>query len=668
MEHKRHFTIKRLLGLLALVGTTGVMAQGWVSSQNAQVGSREQSAETSTEYVLTQSMRMGLAVDPLEINLGPWSPPKATPEGPLLIVGQSRSIAQTQSAGALSPLLKWQASVNGGSIAAISMISEAAEALRLGVLIDKLPGSAVFRLYTDHDRQAVFEISGQRVLQILQANIDAGDSGESGRIWWTPRSSGEQVTLEIELPAGTSTDSLKIAIPHLIHVYQDLSLPIENESDRKSGQDPTQPEPVGNALSCHLNSKCYDQYDSQRRGVARMTMVTSRSGNSYGYGLCTGTLLNDKNGTGTPYFITAAHCLSTQTQASSLETDWFFYSSSCGSGSLNSSTRHLYNGAQLLYSSAVPDVTFLRLNDAPPAGTMFLGWNSAPVANGTNVHGIHHPQGALQKISFGGVTSRTDCGSAMSGRFNCIGSSNGAYYKVVWSQGLTEPGSSGSPLFNGGQLTAVLSGGETQTCSISGGWSVYPSLNSVYPSLQKWLYSDTVTPPVTPPPVTQPPVVQPPVTQPPVVPTVPRVPVYRFFNVKNSSHFFTASVTERDNVIATNPAMQYENVAFYAYGSPQAGLKTVYRFYNKVNGAYFYTIDEAERDYVIYAYPIFQYEGPVWYASTANITNSTPVYRFFNTMSGTHFFTINAAERDFVIQTYPAFKYEGVGYNVWNKP
>jgi len=45
-----------------------------------------------------------------------------------------------------------------------------------------------------------------------------------------------------------------------------------------------------------------------------------------------------------------------------------------------------------------------------------------------------------------------------------------------------------------------------------------------------------------------------------------------------------------------------------------AGALPVYRFYNKVNGSHFYTVSEAERNNVIATWPhIYTYEGVAFY-------------------------------------------------------
>ena len=44
-----------------------------------------------------------------------------------------------------------------------------------------------------------------------------------------------------------------------------------------------------------------------------------------------------------------------------------------------------------------------------------------------------------------------------------------------------------------------------------------------------------------------------------------RIPIYRFFNTDTSTHFYTASATERDSVLQNSPAYNYEGIACYAW-------------------------------------------------------------------------------------------------------
>jgi hypothetical protein len=145
------------------------------------------------------------------------------------------------------------------------------------------------------------------------------------------------------------------------------------------------------------------------------------------------------------------------------------------------------------------------------------------------------------------------------------------------------------------------------------------------------------------------------------VPYVP-ITVYRFYNLTNGTHFYTASAEEADHVIATWPTVyRYEGVG-YAYNGANAH-DPLYRFYNRKSGSHFYTVSAEEADHVIATWPdVFTYEGIAYNVSKTPVAGGT-VYRFYNLKNGSHFFTASAEERDMVIATWPAvFRYEGEAY------
>ncbi|CAM3442999.1 trypsin-like peptidase domain-containing protein [Paracidovorax anthurii] len=544
-------------------------------------------------------------------------------------IGAPRSVGDTATAAGLRQRLQWTATESGGAKAAVSFTSEGAHGVRLGVLVRSLPGSAVLRIYRQDRPTSVYEIAGQEILQTLQRNRAAGDLSDKARTWWSPDSGAGEITLEIELPAGTPVDSLDIAIPTLSHIFEDLSLPSEDSVSQEA---------VNDASTCNLDSTCYDDYASQRNAVARMTFVDS--GLTYN---CTGTLLNDRDSTGTPYFLTANHCISSQTVASSLQTDWFFRSPTCNSRTLSSSAARRTGGATLLYASSNTDTSFLRLNEAPPAGAVFAAWDANAQSLSSAVAGIHHPKGDLQKISFGSIVSTLSCARDSATSFTCSTASglSGSFYRVTYTQGTTQAGSSGSAIFRGGAVVGTLYGSNSNDQCTTTAFSVYGRFDLAYSAaLQQWLSPAVATP-------------------------SGRSAVYRFYNRSTGAHFFTQSAGERDFVIQTYPAFSYEGVAFYAYAGPTTGQSAVYRFFNTGTGAHFYTISQGERDFVQATYPAFRYEGPSWYAQTAAGSGSTAIYRFFNRSNGTHFYTISQAERDFVIATYPVYQYEGPVYYAW---
>lgn len=592
------------------------------------VESREQPASAVQDVARVKDRAVGVAIAPARIALGPLDQSKegaASGFGPRQ-VGSPRSIAQTATASATSQQLQWTPTASGGQVAALSFSADGAHGLRLGVLVRQLPGSAVLRVYSQARPSAVFEIAGQEVLQIIERNQAAGDTSDAGRTWWTPDTGGDEATLEIELPSGTPASAIDLSVPRLSHIYDNLSLPTAEELEQQTK--------INESDACNLDSTCYDDYAAQRNAVARMLFVRP-DGKTY---VCSGTLLNDRDGTGTPYFISANHCISTQTVASTLRTDWFYRSPSCNSRTLSSATTARTGGATLLYATDSSDTSFLRLNEAPPAGAVFAAWNANPQGLGGAIAGIHHPRGDLQKISFGNLASLTACTSISDTNFTCSGTS-GNFYRVTWSQGTTEGGSSGSGIFSGGALIGTLYGGSAvRTNKASSDY--YGRFDVAYnASIKNWLS--------------------------PATSASGRTAVYRFFNSSTGAHFFTASAGERDFVINTYPAFAYEGVAFYAYGGATAGQSAVYRFFNKSNGAHFYTIDAGERDFVRATYPSFEYEGPIWYAQTGAGNGSTAMYRFFNKSNGTHFYTISQGERDFVQATYPVYQYEGPVYHAW---
>lgn len=145
------------------------------------------------------------------------------------------------------------------------------------------------------------------------------------------------------------------------------------------------------------------------------------------------------------------------------------------------------------------------------------------------------------------------------------------------------------------------------------------------------------------------------------------MPVYRFYNLVNGSHFFTASQGERDVVAATQAAVwKYEGVAYSVNLDNPANVDPLYRFYNRVRNTHFYTASSAERDMVIATWPgVFTYEGVAYNVSTSAAANTMPIYRFYNVRTGSHFYTASDAERDMVIATWPdLFTYEGTAFHV----
>ena len=135
------------------------------------------------------------------------------------------------------------------------------------------------------------------------------------------------------------------------------------------------------------------------------------------------------------------------------------------------------------------DATLLELNDAPPSGSYFSGWDTAIDAG--EMTGIHHPKGDWKKISFADQAGSYKCYMTSSTGFRCSSSSSGSFLCVDWIDGGTEGGSSGSGIFqNDGKLVGMLKGGDG---ACAGSQSYYSKFSIAYSTgnLSQWLYTST---------------------------------------------------------------------------------------------------------------------------------------------------------------------------------
>lgn len=92
------------------------------------------------------------------------------------------------------------------------------------------------------------------------------------------------------------------------------------------------------------------------------------------------------------------------------------------------------------------------------------------------------------------------------------------------------------------------------------------------------------------------------------------LPVYRFANLRTGTHLYTISESEKNNVIATLSGLfRFEGVGWYAKQSPAAGWTPIYRLRNQVTGSHFYTASATERDQILASSLPFFYEGLAYY-------------------------------------------------------
>ena len=393
-------------------------------------------------------------------------------------VGFGREVPQLGSVTDTAAKLKWQNTPQGRTIAAISITSPQATGIRLGILVRRLPTEVTLRFYSQGS-EAAYEISGKEIMDSIQRNLDAGDSSDAAHTYWSPHVEGEEVTLEIELPSGISPETLEIAIPSVSHFFFGVLRAAPGVKISKIGQ----------AASCEIDVSCYSEWNPESKATAKITFVDS--GSSY---LCSGTLLNDAAASGTPYFLSANHCISNQTTASTLQTFWFYRSAACNNGMLNPNFETRTGGATLLYNSQTTDTSFMQLSNLPPPGALHAGWSPNAPELYANVTSLHHPQDDLQKISFGRLQSFQDCTAtnSVTDTYQCTltNKANGKFLDVSYNSGITEGGSSGGGLFetinNSHYLIGQLRGGNP-SCFGSGS-DEYGRFDLAYSAaLKQWL-------------------------------------------------------------------------------------------------------------------------------------------------------------------------------------
>lgn len=92
-------------------------------------------------------------------------------------------------------------------------------------------------------------------------------------------------------------------------------------------------------------------------------------------------------------------------------------------------------------------------------------------------------------------------------------------------------------------------------------------------------------------------------------------PVFRFFDTVHGTHFFTADAAEKNTLLASRPDLVFEpSSTIFEHASQQAGDLPVYRFFDASNGTHFFTASAAERASILITRPDMAAEGVAFYA------------------------------------------------------
>ena len=239
---------------------------------------------------------------------------------------------------------------------------------------------------------------------------------------------------------------------------------------------------------CHLDVTCYPEWSNSAAGVAHITFETNGVSS-----ICSGTLLNNRQQDLIPYFLTAAHCVDTETEARSVVAHWFYQTQTCNGDLPAFQSVPRTTGANLLSTlgggEPYPDgdMTLLRLTGNLPDGVMFQGWDADPQLVGAQVTGIHHPGSAdwgfFKRISFGQIIPES-----------VFGTTDDTYFNVSYpvGQGYTEPGSSGSAIFSNSEtVVGALSSGDIvgYACPTAPVVDVFTHFSVFYPHIRQFIDS-----------------------------------------------------------------------------------------------------------------------------------------------------------------------------------
>jgi hypothetical protein len=370
-------------------------------------------------------------------------------------VGVHRSVSAAEGEGS------WQTARDGSSVWRLVLRSPSAVALRL-------------HLENFH--------AGDGQLWITELLADRpqtygpyeGDGIHGDGEFWTNTALGEAVLIEYQTRSRSRTVPFRIAeISHLTELPITVAKPGPDMGLAKLG------ETRAAALSCNIDVTCREEYAELARAVARISFETGD-----GSALCSGTVLNTRASSFIPYFMTAAHCISTDAEARTVEAFFLYQTLRCNGPAPTAADVRRALGSRYVAGSTLEngDFTLLRLNSVPD-GTIFAGWTADEHPVGAAVTGIHHPTGDLKKISFGAR------GDAITTR----GRPTENFYTVLWREGVTQGGSSGSGIFNDqGQIVGMLSGGPRppagQTeCDLRPAFDWYGRFDVAFPQIRTFL-------------------------------------------------------------------------------------------------------------------------------------------------------------------------------------
>ncbi len=209
---------------------------------------------------------------------------------------------------------------------------------------------------------------------------------------WTDTQFSERLVIRCEIASESDLQNISLSARELSHIYRLPSV--------KAFKD----------AGCENDVTCYPDWAQEASAVARMIFMDQ--GQTY---VCTGCLLATTKPTSKDYFLTARHCITSASLASTIELFWMYQTSTCNGDPPNlSNVPHTGGGADMTASDFPSDFAFLRLHQAAPSQAFHALWTTLPLGDGETVATIHHPNGSYKCISFGNsIGSDTDFSAAV---------------------------------------------------------------------------------------------------------------------------------------------------------------------------------------------------------------------------------------------------------------
>jgi len=320
----------------------------------------------------------------------------------------------------------WHTLPNGDRIWRIRYTSDGAKTMNFLFTDFYMPKGASVYLYNNEHTD------------VLGA-YDARQNNEE-RVLGTWLVKGEDIWIEYYEPLAVAGQG-RLEIFKVVHGYR-----TQGEGFMKSPDDD-----INGSGDCNLDVDCYIADIEQFKDINKKAVGVIITDNS---SFCSGGLVNNTSNDGTPYFLTANHCYSNPSEWA-FRFNWISPNPICAGTEPSTTNAPDYyqtlSGATLRARKTESDFCLVEITANIPAewDLVYAGWDRSNTAP-ESVFGIHHPAGDIMKTcrDYGPLNEETSM-----------------WIINDWDLGVTEGGSSGSPLYdNNGRVRGQLFGGDS-ACS-----------------------------------------------------------------------------------------------------------------------------------------------------------------------------------------------------------